>query len=449
MGHFSSFVILASMRTGSNFLEESLNAIAGVRCHGEAFNPVFIGHPKDESLLGLTLTERDRDPERLLQLIATAPGLNGFRFFPDHDPRVLPAVLGDPRCAKIILSRNPAESYVSLAIARATGQWKLGDVRRRRSARVRFDEAQFLGHIDQLATFRTEVQRALQTTGQTAFHLDYSDLNDPEIFSGLLNFLGVPAEGAAPSRAIVPQNPEPLADKVTNPREMSQALARIDTFALSRLPNFEPRRGPQVPAFIAARAAPLLLMPVASGPTATVRAWFDAMGGVAGDFTQTTLRDWMRTHPAHRRFTVLRHPVVRAFDAFERFLAGEPGPDICRAIARTHKITTEVSPEAFEAFLRFLKANLNAQTPHRTSPHWASQSATLQGFQSFASPDLVAREDSLAEDLAPLCHRMGIEPPHITPDPICGRLGAIRTAEHDRLAAQAYQRDYLAFGFSA
>jgi hypothetical protein len=63
-----------------------------------------------------------------------------FAFFPDHDPRVLGPVLADDTCAKIILNRNPADSYVSLAIARRTDQWKLGDIRSRKTARVRFDE---------------------------------------------------------------------------------------------------------------------------------------------------------------------------------------------------------------------------------------------------------------------------------------------------------------------
>jgi hypothetical protein len=32
------------MRTGSNHLEESLNALDDIQCHGELFNPTFIGH---------------------------------------------------------------------------------------------------------------------------------------------------------------------------------------------------------------------------------------------------------------------------------------------------------------------------------------------------------------------------------------------------------------------
>jgi len=31
---FDRFIVLADMRTGSNFLEANLNAIPGVACHG-------------------------------------------------------------------------------------------------------------------------------------------------------------------------------------------------------------------------------------------------------------------------------------------------------------------------------------------------------------------------------------------------------------------------------
>ncbi len=447
MAGFTSFVMLAAMRTGSNYLEESLNAVEGVHCHGEAFNPVFIGHPRTELLLGLTKEARDADPPALLERLRQAPGLNGFRYFPDHDPRVLAPLLADRSCAKIILNRNPAESYVSLKIARETGQWKLGDVRRRKEARARFDEAEFLDHLGRLSAFQAQVLRALQVSGQTGFYIDYDDLGDPEVLLGLLTFLGVKADQAAPARSIVPQNPGALADKVTNPREMAQALARVDGFALSRLPNFEPRRGPQVPAFVAARAAPLLFMPVHGGPVALVEGWLEAAGGMIGGFTQTGLRDWMRAHPGHRRFAVLRHPLLRAFDAFTAFQSGGVEAAMRAQIARTHKIAPELSAPAFAAFLRFLRANLNGQTPWRTRAGWASQAAVLQGFQQFAPPDLIAREDRLAEDLAPLCRQFGLAPPAWPADPLAGALRALAEDQHAALARQAYARDYLSFGF--
>ena len=116
---FDYFVVFAEMRTGSNFLEANLNAFDGLTCHGEAFNPHFIGYPNKNEILGVTQAMREADPARLLQQIKAEPGvLGGFRYFHDHDPRVLDRMLVDPRCAKIILTRNPLDSYVSWKIAR-------------------------------------------------------------------------------------------------------------------------------------------------------------------------------------------------------------------------------------------------------------------------------------------------------------------------------------------
>ena len=77
---------------------------------------------------------RERPLRLLTSLRQKGEGLTGFRYFHDHDPRVLPVVLEDPACAKIILTRNPIESYVSLKIAQATGQWKLTNAKNLKTA---------------------------------------------------------------------------------------------------------------------------------------------------------------------------------------------------------------------------------------------------------------------------------------------------------------------------
>ena len=123
---FDYFVVFAEMRTGSNFLESNLNAFDSITCHGEAYNPHFIGYPNQSEILGITRPMRDENPAGLIWAIREkTEGLGGFRFFHDHDPRVIDLCLDDPRCAKIILTRNPVESFVSLKIAQSTGQWKL------------------------------------------------------------------------------------------------------------------------------------------------------------------------------------------------------------------------------------------------------------------------------------------------------------------------------------
>ena len=66
---FESFVVFAEMRTGSNFLEANLNSFDGISCHGEAFNPFFMGYPKSEPILGVDQAMRDADPMTLVHAI--------------------------------------------------------------------------------------------------------------------------------------------------------------------------------------------------------------------------------------------------------------------------------------------------------------------------------------------------------------------------------------------
>lgn len=465
---FDRFILLAEMRTGSNFLEENLNALAGLTCHGEAFNPHFIGKKDRAEYLGVTFEAREADPLALMRRMEEeTEGLSGFRFFHDHDPRVLAACLPDPRCAKIVLTRNPLESYVSLKIAQATGQWKLGDARRRRAARAVFDGAEFEAHLAALQAFQLRVLRALQTTGQTAFYIDYDDIQDVAVLNGLAAWLGVPGRLDAVVETIKKQNPEPLADLVENPADMEAALARVDRFNLARTPNFEPRRGPSVPALIAAAGAPALFLPIPGGPEAAVVDWLDRLarpgagGGVLGRFTQKTLRQWLREAAGSRTFTVLRHPLDRAHAAFcDRILSGAT-PEVRQSLRKAYKIDLPPADKlhrqdaaghqaAFLGFLRFLRGNLAGQTAVRVDAHWATQSAVLQGYGAVVSPDLVLREERLAEGLAFLAAELGAAAPPLAPPPPDDRphaLAAIWTPEIEAAAREAYARDYQTFGF--
>lgn len=462
-GPFSYFVVFGEMRTGSNYLQENLNAIDGVTCHGELFNPLFVGKRNATEMFGLTLQEREADPLRLLEAMrAQTEGLAGFRHFHDHDPRILDHCLQDRGCAKIVLTRNPVDSFVSLKIAAATDQWRLGDARKARTARVHFDAGEFAAYLDRLQAHQLHIMRQLQLTGQTAFYVAYEDIQDVEVLNGLAMFLGAEGRLEATSKKTKVQNPVALSEKVTNFDEMEAALAGVDAFGLSRTPNFEPRRGPNVPTYLAASAAPLLFLPVRGGPVAAVEAWLEALGGpLERRMNQKTLREWKRNMGDHRTFTVLAHPLERAHRAFRRHIlptGGEAFTAIRSNLVSGYGLKLPETDDAlgdedyraaFAGFLRFLKANLRGQTSTRVDAAWASQAAILQGFADVALPDAVLRESRLAEGLAGLALELGLDAPELpeSDDVESEPLMRIYDDDLEALAREVYARDYLMFGF--
>lgn len=470
MSQFDYFVIFAEMRTGSNFLEANLNAFQGLQCHGEAFNPHFIGYPNSTDFRGVSHAQREANPQQLLDVIKTkSDGLGGFRFFNDHDPRVIDVVLNDPRCAKIILTRNPAESYVSLKIARATGQWKLTNVKNARSDQSYFDPADFEAHLEALQSFQVRLLNGLQRTGQTAFYVAYEDLQDVDVMNGLAQWLGCPDRVSGLDKKLKKQNPEPMDDKVINFTEMEATLARLDRFNLSRTPNFEPRRGPAFPTYIAAAKSPILYLPMRGSTDLAVRDWLARLDGVSTadlqtDFSQKTVRLWKKDRVGHRAFTVVRHPLARAHSAFCTHIRGdgpETYPELRETLRKMFKLplpkdvtksplSKEEHREAFLAFLKFLKANLSAQTGVRVDLSWASQVAILQGFAGFASPDMILREHKLDTDLRLLAISAGVvdAPAYAAaPDPFGRLLSEIYDQEIEAACRDACQRDYIAFGY--
>ena len=468
---FDSFVVFAEMRTGSNFLEANLNAFAGIACHGEAFNPHFLGYPQNEPILGVDLAKRDADPGALLSAIRDDPtALSGFRYFHDHDPRVFDAIVDDPRCAKIVLTRNPVDSYVSWKIAQATGQWKLTDMKAHKSAQAVFDSGEFEAHLEALQAFQLLLLNRLQTTGQTAFYVAYEDLQSVEVMNGLAKYLGVDETLESLDKNLKKQNPSPVSAKVSNYDHMVRALSRLDRFDLTRTPNFEPRRGPNVPSYVVAAESSLVYMPLRSGPQAQVLEWMAALDGVSKSELQTKLsqkdlRQWKRKHPGHRSFTVLRHPVQRAHDAFCRhILTTGKGSylQLRNTQVRRYKMPLPAgAPDetydlaahraAFAAFLTFLKGNLSGQTAIRVDPAWCTQAQAIMGFGEVCLPDRIIREADMAGELREIAQAVGrADAPELgasQPDQPF-ELAMIYDDEIEKLAAEAYQRDYVMFGFA-
>ena len=458
---FSSFVILAEMRTGSNFLESNLNAIPGITCHGEAFNPFFIGGEGKTELFGVTLNQRNSGPAHLLAAMRDrTQGLSGFRYFHDHDPRVLGLVLDDPAVAKVILTRNALESYISWKIAKESDQWWLANTKHLKTVRPQFDLAEFQARLDALQDYQKTLMNRLQTSGQTAYYLDYEDVLDLKVINGLAAFLGVDARLEDLVFKFKKQNPEPLMDKVANPEEMKAGLGQMDWFNLKHTPNFEPRRPGSVGSYVASDSVGLMFQPVKSGPEQRIRKWLQSYGGLVTSFDRQSLRKWREGFPGQRSFTVLRHPLARAHAAWCDFLDKEWMPELRPYLKRVHKFelppkgqkgfaAVEEHRAGFVVFLELIKHIHAGRTELRTPPHLATQLVTINGFAMVQAPDFVLREDRLEEGLAFVCAEVGVAmkplPQLVEHAPF--DLADLYGPDLEKAARDAYGRDYTAYGF--
>lgn len=463
---FKYFVVLAEMRTGSNLLESCLNEFEALACHGEVFNPHFIAYPKTDSLFGFDKFMRDADPHAVLSCFAQQQGLAGFRYFHDHDPRVLDSFMRDPACAKIILTRNPLESYVSLKIAQSTQQWRLGDVSQRKAAQVVFDPSEFERHVTTLQGFQCKLQNMLQISGQSAFYISYEDVKDLAVLNGLAQWLGIDEKIEALPRKLKRQNPETLEEKLVNPDAVADGIARLDRFNLTRTPSFEPPHPPILWAYRACRTQPLVYAPIPGCSERAILRWMGKIDGAGADtllsdFTRETWRDWQRANPQRMAFTVLRHPLQRAHDVFvdqvilgnrvnvRAFIERGRGLELPQDKADLAQMDTEQHRSGFLGFLQFVKANLNGQTAVQTRPIWASQSRLIEGIVTQCPLHRLIREEHLSEELPALGNAFGCVLPVFEPVRVQRQidLSAIYDQSVEAAGRAAYGRDYEMLGF--
>lgn len=467
---FDAFVLFAEMRTGSNYLEDSLNNFSDINCLGEVYNPTFLGHHNTFEMHGYDMDAREQDPLGLLEtIIENGEGLPGFRLFHDHDDRVVERVLPDLRIAKVILTRNPLDSYVSRKIASATGQWRLTDMKNAKTATIRFDTDEFAELLDALLPFQERLRQGLQRTGQVAFQMRYEDINDPDVLNGLAAFLGSNERVEATSKKLKKQNPSPLRDKVENYDDMVATLSDLDRFGLEKSPELEPERSAQVPNFVAHPTLGLLFCPIKGAPENSVLDWMGMLGGVGRDalirkMSQKQLRQWMKDNPGFRSFTVLRHPVARAYAVFNRFILPDDRPAYAeprKTLRQRYKVpmpnkapgdnwTEEEQKAAFIGFIGFLKGNLAGQTSVRVDQAWATQTAILQGIAQVMVPQAVIHEEQMKEALPALARDVGVEDvPDVVGEAIPGPhpLKPIYDGKIEQALIDAYRRDYIGFGF--
>ena len=230
-----AFVVLGMMRSGSNLLQQKINAIGGVMCHGEIFNKSQTGlnpgfkkaHPQLESL---TSIDKNKTPLRYLEKLLELSDAEhvGFRLFESHNNTLVKPLVEDTRIFKIILVRDLLESYASLEIAKQTNQWLLNNPKGRadwKPVNVNFDT--FRNYALRQSLFYNQILKLCLMTGQKCLVLDYPELNSRETDVRLLDHFGSDRSMAESKVTLRRQNPEGLREKIENFDEIHEKIHKL------------------------------------------------------------------------------------------------------------------------------------------------------------------------------------------------------------------------------
>lgn len=474
---FRYFVLFANMRTGSNLFERTIENYDSFSCHGELFNQHFVGYPSRETRLLTSLKERERNPIAMIDEMIGLENqvLPGFRLFADHDPRAVAHCLKDEDCAKIILNRNALDSYVSYKIARKTDQWSLGDLHRRVSAKVEFDFAEFQEFLQKRQEYYELLNRNLQLSGQTAFHLNYDDLNDVNIFNGLAKYLGSDEKLIQFVKQGTRQNPERLSEKVTNYDEMYQQVRTLDIFEREIEPYLKSKFMSGSKLVRISDACKVAYFPISNHHNDWTSAWLNSTQGDLRDgLMGADLNNWFSKNSEKLVITSLEQPVERAYDAFCNLLLfkGVKGINWLRNMMIKHysmqlpddalrvgankedllksDYTLAIHRLNFKHFLRFLNGNLKGQTRSAIMHEWDLQYKIIDSYKHWGVPQIVIsphlRNEYCEIIESQLGFKTGPEIESIKPKQSID-LAEIYDAEIEALTRVAYGSDYRKFWF--
>ncbi len=471
--NFRSFAIFGAMRSGSNLLERYINQFDGLKCHGELFNPAFIGWSGQESYLGVDKAARDAVPGQLVDAILAndAENIPGFRIFRDHNENAIEQFLQDKSCAKIILSRDPIDSFTSLKIARKTDQWLIHDELHRKTAQIYFDISEFEEYRKIRQAYSDKIIAILKASGQEFFNIHFDQLNDAGKINELAAFLGAKTPIQDLKEIIKRQNPGALNDKIVNYAEVFEQLGLPEPEVLRPgLPVFASEKGTDLSRAYFLSEKNVIFAPIPSAPDGRIRQWLSEVDGAApvNNFGMDAYKNWQNEHNNPIIFAVLRHPVKRAYDVFMRkiFLKNAGGfakirealevkfgvflPDLDTSLEDLG-YDKSAHRAAFSQFLLFIHHNLNEQTDIRTDGRWRSQSDLIAAYEKLFGECEAIKETDLDFATGYFANRLALNKmPNAIPaqkNQWLFELADIYSPEIEKLTRIAYAQDYDRFKF--
>ena len=228
-----AFLLVGMMRSGSNFLERQLNLLPDVRCHGELFNPAFIGfsHEAAGRLAGYTRDNpnaRNADEDAFIAQVDQACDREfiGLRLFLDHSPAMTSRLLHDKNVAKVVLSRNLLEAYISLETARETGVWLTTEAAKAPPKPVKVDVNKLVTFSLRQSLYYNDVQTVLHQTGQSYLQIDYNEIKQLGKLNEIARFIGSKHQLKSVTEPIQKQNPGSLEERIADFPKLIEELKR-------------------------------------------------------------------------------------------------------------------------------------------------------------------------------------------------------------------------------
>ena len=232
-----SFTIIASPRTGSTHLTNLLHAQSDIFCNGEIchakkLNLRWDKEDQSEAVVSeLAMLRSQRPREFLDRIFAINYGCRevGFKILKGQSDAVFEEIFRDPSIKKIVLfRRNILANYSSKLIASQSGEYALRkkDADESPAARstVQFDENEFLRFGKKYNRYYDNVMSKLRQSRQYYHLINYEDINEPEFFGNLLQFLGSEASEQPSNGRNVKQNPAYIVSRFSNADAVEEFL---------------------------------------------------------------------------------------------------------------------------------------------------------------------------------------------------------------------------------
>jgi hypothetical protein len=135
-------------------------------------------------------------------------------------------LLYDPGVAKVVLSRNLLEAYISLETARETGVWLTTEAAKAPPRPVKVEINKLVTFALRQSLYYNDVQTVLHQTGQRYLQVDYNEIKDLAKLNEIARFVGSEHQFDAVTEPIRKQNPGSLEERILDFPKLLEELKR-------------------------------------------------------------------------------------------------------------------------------------------------------------------------------------------------------------------------------